>query len=1334
MKLQTQLFLGYVLIFVLMIVIAAVTYQGITALTETAEWVSHTHQVISKAHRIEKLVVDMETGQRGFLITGTEEFLQPYDEGVKAYETTMADLKLLVSDNSTQVERLNQIEALVAHWQSVAAMPEIATRRNVIKGAIDADYLQTILEKGVGKGILDEMRGIMDDMTAGFRIDGNVQGELLIMSVAKNMVDQETGQRGFLITGKEEFLEPFRQGQEDLKEGITALQTLVAEAYNNVPEMKRHVDELEKLAADWIKEAATPEIAARVQMNKSTTSMKDVVALIEQGTGKAVMDSLRVKLSEFIGVENELLASRDIESEAVATRTDLIVIFGTIIAIALGIMGMLFVTRSILRQIGGEPAVIAGVTEQIAKGNLDVEIEGRTGIGASVGVMLKALRENQDQNERQDWLKTGIARLNEAMQGDLVIMELASKVISEISTYLDVQVGAIYLAGNGDGTALSLLGSYAYKKRKDLSNVFKLGEGLVGQAALEKQQILIKNVPEDYVKITSGLGERIPRFISVTPFISEDRVKGVVEVGTLNEMTDQQLEYLAQAMPALAIAVESAQSRTNLAKSLEQSQALSEELQTQQEELRSANEELEEQTQMLTESEAKLKAQQEELQVTNEELEEKTEVLEQQKRGVEEANEELEITRQEIEEKAEELALASKYKSEFLANMSHELRTPLNSLLILGSTLAENEEGNLTEDQVESAKVILSSGNDLLALINEILDLSKIEAGQMSLDLNDVQIRDLADSTKTSFQHMVKDKGLELKVSIAKNTPKYIRGDRRRIEQVIKNLMSNALKFTDKGEITVSFSRPGKKADLSRSGLDSDKAVAISVKDTGMGIPAAKQKIIFEAFQQAEGGTARKYGGTGLGLSISRELVRLHEGEIQLESEEGKGSVFTVYFPVKMGDVNGMSAAPLSVPPSIRKRANRKAPTTQVVAIPDDREDLEDDDTVILIIEDDAKFAQVLMNECHGKGFKCLVSATGEEGLELAEKYQPKAVLLDILLPGIDGWTVLSMLKDQTDIRHIPVHVISAVEGASVDALQRGAIGYLEKPVNKDELAEAFARIEDIFSRKVKNLLVVEDDENVRKNIVKLVGNGDVHADETATGKETLEKLKSGKYDCMILDLGLPDMTGIELLEILAKSEDIATPPVIVYTSRELTREEDTKLREFAESVIIKGARSEERLLDEASLFLHRVVGKLPTKKRKMIADLHDVDSIFKNKRVLIVDDDMRNVFALSKTLGDKGIETLKAEDGKKALSLLEKDPDIDLVLMDIMMPVMDGYETMKRIRAQEKFQQLPIIALTAKAMKEDRSQCIAAGANDYLPKPVNLDRLFSTMRVWLYR
>ena len=617
------------------------------------------------------------------------------------------------------------------------------------------------------------------------------------------------------------------------------------------------------------------------------------------------------------------------------------------------------------------------------------------------------------------------------------------------------------------------MGTYAYKKRKNLSNAFAVGEGLVGQAALEKQQILLKNVPEDYIKVTSGIGERVPAFICVTPFVYKGRVKGVVEIGTLHEMTDAQLEYLEQVMPALAVAVETSDSRTKLVQALAESQQLSEELQVQQEELRTSNEELEEQTRRLRESEEKLKVQQEELQVTNEELEEKNELLQRQKHEVERAS-------KEIEAKAKELAVASKYKSEFLSNMSHELRTPLNSLLLLAQSLAENREGTLTDEQVQSARIIHGSGTDLLNLINEILDLAKIEAGRTDLRLGPLRALDLAEGVRAVFQPLAEQKGLGLEVSVDPEAPPEIVTDRKRVEQVIKNLVANAIKFTQSGQVTVEYGRPSLGTDLSRSGLLPDRSVSIMVKDTGIGIPKEQQGVIFEAFRQADGSTARRFGGTGLGLSISRELAHLLGGEIQLESTPGSGSTFTLYLPValKAGHTPAlpspiMRPASSSAAGDIGSEKNLQAMVVQ--QIEDDRAALVEGDKVLLIVEDDPKFAKILSDKCHEKGFKCLAAATGEVGLDLAVKHIPLGIILDIRLPGIDGWAVLSALKDDTRTRHIPVHVVS-VEEASIESMRKGAVGHFTKPITREDLEEAFKRLEDTSAGEPKRVLVVEDD------------------------------------------------------------------------------------------------------------------------------------------------------------------------------------------------------------------------------------------------------------------
>uniref|UniRef100_UPI0037505932 DUF705 domain-containing protein n=1 Tax=Flavobacterium sp. TaxID=239 RepID=UPI0037505932 len=730
-----------------------------------------------------------------------------------------------------------------------------------------------------------------------------------------------------------------------------------------------------------------------------------------------------------------------------------------------------------------------------------------------------------------------------------------------------------------------------------------------------------------------------------------------------------------------------------------------EELQMQQEELRQLNEELEQQAQ-------NLKQQQEELQMTNEELEEQTQSLE-------EKNKEVEASKNSIELKTKQLEISSKYKSEFLANMSHELRTPLNSLLILSKDLSENRKKNLDEVQVESAEIIYKSGHDLLVLINEVLDLSKIEAGKMSINIEKVSLKNFTDDLIRDFRHQAEQKGLKLVCKLNTDLPEYMHTDLQRLNQILKNLISNAIKFTEKGSVTLS--------------IDPNTATTlnISITDTGIGISEDKQTAIFEAFQQAEGGTSRKYGGTGLGLSISRELAKLLEAEIQLKSKPNHGSTFSLIIPLQIHPqeetFNPIPVQPVSYTPQVIKESMYLNYDT----IKDDRDTISKDDKVVLIIEDDRNFAAILLNQAHKKGFKCLSAATGEDGLLLTSKYKPNAIILDMGLPGIKGRQVLHELKANPAIRHIPVHIISAND-RTLEPIREGAVEYLMKPIAKNELEEAFNRIENFVNRKIKNLLIIEDNENSRKAMKILIGNGDVKCFEAGSGKEALELYEQNNIDCIILDIGLPDISGFELIHKLEEIKGHNMPPIIIYTGKELTKEENNLLQKYAESIIIKGIKSEERLLDETALFLHRTISNLPKSKQIIINNLYDKEAIFHSKKILLVDDDMRNVFALSKILQERGMDVIKAENGKTALDMLEKNPDIDLVLMDIMMPEMDGYEAMKRIRAQIKFRSLPVIALTAKAMKDDKQKCIDAGANDYITKPIDVERLLSLMRVWL--
>jgi len=757
---------------------------------------------------------------------------------------------------------------------------------------------------------------------------------------------------------------------------------------------------------------------------------------------------------------------------------------------------------------------------------------------------------------------------------------------------------------------------------------------------------------------------------------------------------------------------------TNTKNQMEELAKQGEELQTQQEELKQMNEELEEQAQSL-------KQQQEELQMTNEELEEQTQSLETK-------NLEVETSKKDIEQKTKQLEISSRYKSEFLANMSHELRTPLNSLLILSKDLSENRNKNLDGVQVESAEIIYKSGCDLLVLINEVLDLSKIEAGKMSLTIESVSLKSFANELIRDFKHNAEQKGLKLHAKLDEELPEFIRTDLQRLNQILKNLLSNAIKFTEKGSVSIRIDR------------NTEDTIIISIIDTGIGIVEDKQQAIFEAFQQAEGGTSRKYGGTGLGLSISRELAKLLGGEIKLSSKLNEGAIFSLIIPLEIVQeqelVNSsVTENYLENKSTLFKPSLLNAPKyLNYPSIEDDRDTITSDDKTVLIIEDDLKFAAIILKQANKKGFKCLSAATGEDGLALALKYQPQAIILDMILPGVNGHTVLLELKADSALRHIPVHVVSAKE-RSLEPIREGAIEYLMKPVAKEDLEEAFNRIEKFVNRKMKNLLIIEDNENSRKAMRILIGNGDVKCFEAGSGQEALAMYGQNEIDCIILDIGLPDMSGFELIHKLEKTvpagrqlKDHNLPPIIVYTGKELTKEENNELEKYAESIIIKGVKSEERLLDETALFLHRTISNLPKSKQVIIHNLYDKETVFHSKKILLVDDDMRNLFALSKILKERGMEIIKAENGKNALEMLELHPEMDLVLMDIMMPEMDGYEAMKQIRSQVKFKNLPVIALTAKAMKDDKQKCIDAGANDYITKPIDVERLLSLMRVWL--
>lgn len=975
-------------------------------------------------------------------------------------------------------------------------------------------------------------------------------------------------------------------------------------------------------------------------------------------------------------------------------------------------------------------------SHKIAQGDYSTIIEPRSendSLGKALYKMTKTLRTNDKQITEQNWLNNGLAKLDKTLKGHTEIDTLSDDIISFLCRYIDAQVGLLYLSD--EKGYLNLKSTFALKT-ENLSGIKKLkpGEGLPGQVLKENKYLLVKSDSPLFPQLQKDAELTKPQELLVIPFSYKNTVVGVIELGTINNFKELQLTFLEKSMIDIALSIVTLQSYITIKELLEKTQLQARELEVQQEELRQTNEELQEQTKALKKSEEILQRQKEELKVTNEELEERSNALEIQRDAIKKKNIELEQARKEIEKKAKDLELTSRYKSEFLANMSHELRTPLNSIIVLSQLMSENK--NLSKKEIEFVKTIHSSGLDLLDLINDILDLSKVESGKLEINLEQLYLEDLITTSKNLFEPIIKKKGLKFITQLDEELPDYIITDIQRVQQVVKNLLSNAIKFTQKGSITLKISKPGSNIKFSNTNLKHESTVAISVIDTGIGIPKEKQDIIFEAFRQADGTTSRQFGGTGLGLSISKNFAHLLGGEMQLESEEGMGSTFILLLPYNMPKPKDISSPGLiskKITSSKKKNSSTESEPETNNVILDDKKRINEDDSVILIIENDINFAKVLMNLAHDHGFKVIHAQTGEIGLFNADYYVPDAIIIDIGTEDIDGYKVLEKLKGNAKTRHIPVHFISAAD-RDIEVFKMGAIGYLTKPVNKESLDNLFNRIENILSKPVKKLLIVEDETIMRKSIINLMRNENIEITAVDEGNAAYEKLKNETYDCMILDLGLKDMTGFELLEKMEKNKIAKDLPVVIYTGKNLSKKEAQILEKYSKSIILKGAQSFERLLSETTLFLHQVKTDLPESKQEMIEKVQGNDNILDGKTILIVDDDMRNVFALSSLLESYHAKVIVGKNGKEGIEKLKAHPETDLILMDIMMPKMDGYEATKRIRKDKLFKDIPIIALTAKAMKEDREKCIAAGANEYLAKPIERDKLISLLRVWLYK
>jgi CheY-like chemotaxis protein/signal transduction histidine kinase/HAMP domain-containing protein len=951
---------------------------------------------------------------------------------------------------------------------------------------------------------------------------------------------------------------------------------------------------------------------------------------------------------------------------------------------------------------------IAEVATAVTKGDLtrSIQVDARGEVAQlkdNINTMIYNLRGTTETNQEQDWLKTNLAKFTRMLQGQRDLLTVGKMLLSELSPLVNAQQGTIYQmdASNPGQPVLRLLAGYA--QSSELPERIFAGEGLIGQCAVEKQRILLNDVPSGYVRVNSSLGAAVPASIVVLPVLFEGQAKAVIELASLQPFSVTHLAFLEQLTQSIGVVLNTIEATMRTEGLLLQSQKLTVELQLQQKEL----------------------------QQTNEELAEKARQLAEQNAEVERKNREVEQARGALEEQAAELALTSKYKSEFLANMSHELRTPLNSILILGQQLAENGGGNLTTKQVEFARNIHSSGSELLHLITDILDLSKIESGTVSVDAEEITFASVRDSVERNFRHIAENKNLPFEVEFAKNLPATLTTDAKRLQQILKNLLSNAFKFTAQGRVAV-------KAALADGGWTpghpvlnrAPQVVSFAISDTGIGIPADKHKLIFEAFQQADAGTSRKYGGTGLGLSISRELATLLGGEIRLASTPSEGSTFTLYLPVNY------AARPNSA--SDRGSASLAAAPTPLPApreenIPDDRDQIQTGDQTVLIVEDDPHYARVLLGLARNKGFKGIVATRGSLALTLARQYQPTAITLDVFLPDMLGWTVLNNLKLSPATRHIPVQIISVEEERS-HALAHGAFSYAIKPATTEGLEDCFDRIKKFVEPRVKRLLVIEDNAVERQGIVELLSHDDIEIATAGTGEEAINLLLDRPFDCCVLDLRLPDMTGFALMEKLQGDPNLREIPIVVFTGKDLSHDDVQQLQTMAKSVLIKDVQSPERLFDETALFLHRVVSTLPETKRLMLDRLHASNEVLRGRKVLVVDDDARNIFALTTLLENQDMKVVSTTNGRQAIELLQQQPDISVVLMDIMMPEMDGYQTTREIRKDPQFERLPIFALTAKAMKGDRDKCLAAGASDYVAKPVNTHELLSLLRVWLHR
>lgn len=1131
---------------------------------------------------------------------------------------------------------------------------------------------------------------------------------------ASTMLDAQTSMRGFLVTGKKEFLQDYDRKEESAGDYLEKVQQLTVDN----PAQQNSIKELRPLKTSFFKylnEIINDKIEGKITLADDLDS------------GKRIMDEAKMIFSRMEREEQRLLTQRSSESNSYANYSVILIIFAAIISLVISLVFFSRILKDFSERMKLQKEleakdietaerirVIGSIATQISQGNYDIRIENSESdtlgsIAYSLNNMASSLENSFNLLSDNEWLQAGIARLNNVMIGEKSLELLTKDIIEYLADYTDSNAGILYLV---EGDQLQAKAGYSYVPDKKRER-FAIGEGLTGQAVASGKMLELKDISEEDIKISFALGEAKPSHVIAFPLI-DDKIGGAIELAAIKEYSLREKQFLASVGNNIGIAIKAALNRKRVQELLEETEAQSEELRMQHSEMESINAELEAQTEKLQASEEELKVQQEELQQTNEELAERSVLLEEKN--------------SEIQKKSEDLELTTRYKSEFLANMSHELRTPLNSILLLSRLLSENNDQNMNDEQIEFAKVIQSSGNGLLGLIDEILDLSKIEAGKMELELLDISTKDVTDSLKDLFTEVAKDKNIEFKI-ISKDAPLAIKTDKMRLEQILKNLVSNAIKFTSQGLVSL---------EVAPHPTD-EKIICFIVKDTGIGIPREKQPLIFEAFQQADGSTKRKYGGTGLGLSISRELAKLLKGEITLKSTVNEGSEFTLCIPIVGTAVYQPAENSSNSYEEIEEKSNNSETIKQYISpsipedVPDDRDAISENDKVILIVEDDTNFAKSLLEFTRKRGYKGVVSVRGDLALNLALIYKPIGILLDIQLPIKSGWEVMEELKNNSHTKHIPVHIMSSHK-LKQESLLKGAINFLDKPIAFEQMPDIFKRIEKIINRDSQKVLIIEDNPKHAKALAFFLETYNINSEIKSEVEEGVNALKQENVDCVILDMGIPDKQAYEILDGIKKNPGLENLPVIVFTGKSLSMQEELKIKKYADSIVVKTAHSYKRMLDEVSLFLHLVEeNKTPEGKKENYKKLHSLNNILNDKTVLVVDDDVRNIYSLTKALEVLKMNVITAIDGKEGLKVLEENPQTDVVLLDMMMPNMDGYETASRIRDNSKYKNLPVIAVTAKAMTGDREKCINAGASDYITKPVDVDQLLSLLRVWLY-